>query len=87
MSPPLCALPMPAGTKDKRGATSQYVTAHKVAPARLAGLSRALRGMRIGNFEFVETPLRLGQLSGNRFDLVMRSVMADNLDQVGCTRR
>jgi len=45
-----------------------------VPPERLASLNRGLRGMRLGGFEFVEEGLRLGQLRGNRFELLMRSV-------------
>lgn len=44
----------------------QQVTAYKVDPARLAALNARLRGMRLGNFEFVGDQLRLGDLRGNR---------------------
>ncbi len=55
------------GTKDKRGLTSQYVTAYKIAPERLAALNPRLRGVKVGNFEYADSELRLGMLSGNRF--------------------
>ncbi|PSC67745.1 multisubstrate pseudouridine synthase 7 [Micractinium conductrix] len=71
-----------AGTKDKRGVTVQQVTAFKVDPGRLAGLNRRLRGMRLGNFEFAADQLHLGDLRGNRFELVLRGVEAASADAV-----
>ena len=55
-----------AGTKDKRGVTVQQVTAFRIDPGRIAALNSQLRGVRVGNFEFVEDQLRLGDLQGNR---------------------
>ncbi|KAL4444565.1 hypothetical protein ABPG77_002382 [Micractinium sp. CCAP 211/92] len=71
-----------AGTKDKRGVTAQQVTAFKLDPARLAALNPRLRGMRVGNYEFAADQLRLGDLQGNRFELVLRSVEAGSADAV-----
>ncbi len=45
----------------------EQVTAFKLDPARLAALNPRLRNMRVGNFEFAEDQLRLGDLQGNRF--------------------
>ncbi len=59
-----------AGTKDKRGVTVQAVSAHRVDPARLAGLNPRLRGMRVGNFQMCDKGLWLGDLRGNRWGLV-----------------
>lgn len=64
-----------AGTKDKRGVTVQAVTAFRVTPARLAGLNKSNnKSIRVGNFEFVDEQLRLGDLKGNRFDILLRNV-------------
>ncbi|KAF8060524.1 leucine--tRNA ligase [Scenedesmus sp. PABB004] len=63
-----------AGTKDKRGVTAQWVTAHKIPPARLAALNARLRGIKLGSFEFVPDQLSLGQLRGNAFKVLMRDV-------------
>ena len=71
-----------AGTKDKRGVTVQQVTAFKLDPARLAGLNPRLRGMRVGNFGFTDEQLRLGDLRGNRFQLVLRAVAAAGAEVV-----
>eukprot|EP00741_Cyanophora_paradoxa_P016863 tig00020943_g16287.t1 len=66
-----------AGTKDKRAVTTQRVSAFKVAPERLRGLNKTLRGMRLGSFGYAREAIRLGDLSGNRFSLVLRDVDAD----------
>lgn len=47
--------------------TSQYVTAYKIAPERLAALNPRLRGFKVGNYEYADSELRLGMLNGNRF--------------------
>lgn len=61
-----------AGTKDKRGVTSQRVTLYKVRAARLAKLT--LHGMKVGNFRYVDRHLGLGDLRGNNFTLTLRGV-------------
>lgn len=66
-----------AGTKDRRGVTTQLLTAHRLTADRIKGLNRALRGMRCGNFKYVQEPLELGQLKGNEFLITLRNVVAD----------
>jgi tRNA pseudouridine13 synthase len=63
-----------AGTKDRRGKTSQLVTAYRVTAERLASVNSQLRNIRVGNFTYVDKPLRLGDLKGNRFHVVLRSI-------------
>ncbi|KAG0250484.1 multisubstrate pseudouridine synthase 7 [Mortierella polycephala] len=67
-----------AGTKDRRGVTSQWVTAHKVKAERLVGLNKSLRNMRLGNFSYVPQGLKLGDLNGNRFMITLRNVLVDS---------
>ncbi|KAF9169788.1 multisubstrate pseudouridine synthase 7 [Mortierella sp. AD011] len=67
-----------AGTKDRRGVTSQWVTAHKVKAERLIGLNKSLRNMRLGNFSYVPRGLKLGDLNGNRFTITLRNVLVDS---------
>ncbi|KAG0319081.1 multisubstrate pseudouridine synthase 7 [Dissophora globulifera] len=67
-----------AGTKDRRGVTSQWVTAHKVKAERLVGLNSSLRNMRLGNFSYVSRGLKLGDLNGNRFMITLRNVLVDS---------
>ncbi|TGZ62144.1 hypothetical protein CRM22_007598 [Opisthorchis felineus] len=63
-----------AGTKDKRAITTQFVTVKDVDSKRLAALNSRLQGLRVGNFSYVPTPLFLGDLDGNRFTVVLRSI-------------
>lgn len=73
-----------AGTKDKRAVTTQRIRVRGIAPKRLAHLNGAFRpreGSRtiaLGNFTVLtgsqNKPLKLGDLSGNRFTLVLRDL-------------
>ncbi|KAA3677075.1 tRNA pseudouridine13 synthase, partial [Paragonimus westermani] len=65
-----------AGTKDKRAITAQFVTVKDVDSEKLASLNRQLHGMVVGNFSYVPRPLFLGDLDGNQFTVVLRSVSA-----------
>lgn len=69
-----------SGTKDKRAVTTQRVTIFKQQASRLAALNKRLFGMKIGNFCYVKEGLMLGQLSGNRFTITLRGVIAENHD-------
>lgn len=69
-----------AGTKDKRAVTTQRVTVFKQQASRLAALNKRLYGMKVGNFCYVKEGLVLGQLSGNRFTITLRGVIAENHD-------
>ncbi|XP_070192243.1 pseudouridylate synthase 7 homolog isoform X2 [Littorina saxatilis] len=69
-----------AGTKDKRGKTTQQITAHKIPPKRLQDLNKFLRNITVGNFSYVENKLRLGDLKGNRFTIVLRNVVGEEED-------
>ncbi|KAJ2908979.1 multisubstrate pseudouridine synthase 7 [Coemansia aciculifera] len=63
-----------AGTKDKRGITVQRCSAYRIDHTRLIGLSKTLRGTRLGNFSYGPRELKLGDLAGNRFEIVLRHV-------------
>ncbi|ELR18530.1 RNA binding, putative, partial [Acanthamoeba castellanii str. Neff] len=65
-----------AGTKDKRGVTTQHMTIYHMRAEQLRGLNAKLYGMRVGNFSYVSQQLRLGDLFGNRFSVVLREVSA-----------
>jgi tRNA pseudouridine13 synthase len=73
--------------KDKRGITSQFCTLHKTTPQQIVNAKFQIRQsgggntkqggssiVRLGNFEYVSKELRLGMLSGNRFDIILRNV-------------
>ncbi|KAJ8047590.1 Pseudouridylate synthase 7-like [Holothuria leucospilota] len=66
-----------AGTKDKRAVTVQEMTIHKLEAEKLAKLNKKLRGVRVGNFRYVEKPLTLGELAGNHFEIILREVSGD----------
>lgn len=74
--------------KDKRGITTQFCTLYRTEPQQIASNRNASGGgntnqrgysvVQVGNFEFVPAELRLGSLTGNRFDIVLRNIqMAD----------
>ena len=70
-----------AGTKDKRGATTQQVTVFKRTPeavARAVADERAMERqvLRCGHFSYVEKPLALGDLAGNAFAVALRRATA-----------
>jgi len=61
-----------AGTKDRRAVTVQRVSVWQQSADRLAGLNFSLRDARIGNFEYKNTALQLGDLAGNEFTITLR---------------
>ncbi|CAF2479447.1 unnamed protein product [Rotaria sp. Silwood2] len=63
-----------AGIKDKRGKTCQEVTIHKVLPNKFKNINQRLPSVKVGNFQLCQTPLRLGQLQGNRFEIFIRNI-------------
>eukprot|EP01101_Sappina_pedata_P010093 TRINITY_DN6273_c0_g1_i1.p1 TRINITY_DN6273_c0_g1~~TRINITY_DN6273_c0_g1_i1.p1 ORF type:complete len:677 (-),score=235.74 TRINITY_DN6273_c0_g1_i1:30-1934(-) len=69
-----------AGTKDKRGITRQFVTAYKVRAEQLARINPKLYGIKVGHFKPVAKPLKLGDLQGNHFTLVIRDVVGDDAE-------
>ena len=67
-----------SGTKDKRGVTCQRIAAYKVPIERIASINGWLRGITVGNATYGKRPFKLGDLSGNRFTIVLRDVDADS---------
>lgn len=63
-----------AGTKDRRALTSQMMSVFKIDPVKLAKLSNELKGVKLGNYSFKQTCLKLGDLKGNRFRISLRNV-------------
>ncbi|KAG0174081.1 multisubstrate pseudouridine synthase 7 [Apophysomyces sp. BC1034] len=65
-----------AGTKDARAITVQAMTMQRIYPDDLFNAQESLkeRGIHIGNFSFCKSGLVLGDLSGNRFNIVLRDV-------------
>lgn len=71
-----------AGTKDKRGVTVQYATAYRVLPSRLAAVSKTMRNIKLGNYSYVGEQLKLGDLQGNRFEIILRAINGAGLEAV-----
>ncbi|XP_077301838.1 pseudouridine synthase 7 isoform X2 [Arctopsyche grandis] len=64
------------GTKDRRGKTSQWISIKKVDPIKIINRCRAIHNITVGNFEFKNHNLKLGDLKGNRFKIALRNVTA-----------
>ncbi|NXY88253.1 PUS7L protein, partial [Alcedo cyanopectus] len=64
------------GIKDKKAITYQPMVVKKVTPERLKEIGRKMekRGMRIHNIHSAWQHLKLGQLKGNHFDIVVRDL-------------
>lgn len=72
-----------AGTKDKRGITTQLCTVYRGSKERLETLNRAGRELDsfnfiVGNAVYVPQRLNLGDLRGNRFSLAIRDLPDDD---------
>ncbi|OXB58607.1 hypothetical protein ASZ78_009186 [Callipepla squamata] len=64
------------GIKDKKAITYQLMVVKKVTPERLKEIESKMekKGMRIHNIHSARQHLRLGQLKGNHFDIVVRDL-------------
>lgn len=62
------------GTKDKRAITVQEIAVLKISAQRLAHLNKCLMNLKLGNFSYQKTPLKLGALQGNHFTVVLRNI-------------
>eukprot|EP01034_Spumella_vulgaris_P030891 gene30891-38178_t len=64
------------GTKDKRGVTAQKCTVYRRKPSDFARINSYAHPptIRVGDFEYVKEQAGLGALTGNRFEIVLRSL-------------
>ncbi|KAM9855000.1 pseudouridylate synthase 7 homolog isoform 2-T2 [Aulostomus maculatus] len=62
------------GTKDKRAITVQEIAVLKITAERLAHLNKCLMNLKVGNFSYKNHPLKLGELQGNHFTVVIRNI-------------
>ncbi|XP_054843753.1 pseudouridylate synthase PUS7L [Eublepharis macularius] len=71
-----------AGIKDKKAITYQAMVVKKVTPKRLKELGRSIekKGICVANVHSASQPLRLGQLQGNHFDIIVRNVKQHSND-------
>ncbi|KAJ8064394.1 hypothetical protein OCU04_006736 [Sclerotinia nivalis] len=77
-----------AGTKDRRAATAQRVSAFRHHVKSMADLNHKLRyGVRVGDFKYEKYPLRLGDLEGNVFTITLRDChFGDDTDMDDATK-
>jgi len=61
-----------AGTKDKRGNTTQMMSVRKLHANNVAKMNA--RNIWIGNYIYKNSSLQLGDLKGNRFRIVLRNI-------------
>ncbi|NWS17260.1 PUS7L protein, partial [Pachyramphus minor] len=71
-----------SGIKDKKAITFQPMVVKKVTPERLKEIGNKMekKGMRIYNIRSTYQHLRLGQLKGNHFDIVVRDLQQHSHD-------
>ncbi|PRT54274.1 Multisubstrate pseudouridine synthase 7 [Wickerhamiella sorbophila] len=69
-----------AGTKDRRGVTCQKFSIRRMNVARVSSLNSTLRGVKLGSFQYMSEPIRLGDLNGNQFVISVRNI--DNVENV-----
>ncbi|XP_035379464.1 pseudouridylate synthase 7 homolog isoform X2 [Electrophorus electricus] len=62
------------GTKDKRAISVQEIAVLKISAERLAHLNKCLMNFKLGNFSYKKHPLKLGELQGNHFTVVLRNI-------------
>lgn len=67
-----------AGRKDRRAVTRQWISVPRVDPEVAAGWTG--EGWRVLRAERHTEKLRLGQLSGNRFEIVVREISAESAE-------
>ncbi|KAG0690512.1 hypothetical protein C6P40_002604 [Pichia californica] len=67
-----------AGTKDRRGVTVQKMSIEKFTVERVTTLNKALKGCKLGCFEYKNTPMKLGDLNGNEFIITIKDVESVN---------
>ncbi|XP_059916356.1 pseudouridylate synthase 7 homolog [Gadus macrocephalus] len=62
------------GTKDKRAITVQEIAVLRITAERLSHLNKCLNNFKLGNFCYKNHPLKLGELQGNHFTVVLRNI-------------
>ncbi|XP_016431392.1 pseudouridylate synthase 7 homolog [Sinocyclocheilus rhinocerous] len=70
------------GTKDKRAVTVQEIAVLKISAERLSHLNKCLMNLKLGNFSYKKQPLKLGELQGNHFTVVLRAILQNNWKEV-----
>lgn len=69
-----------SGTKDKRAVTCQKISLPWIAPQRLMSFNERFFNLKLGNFEQLSKALKLGDLKGNHFEVVLRQLKMVSLE-------
>ncbi|CAN3367649.1 multisubstrate pseudouridine synthase 7 [Diutina catenulata] len=67
-----------AGTKDRRGVTTQRFSINRGKVLRVNSLNKGLKQAVLGGFSYEDSALTLGDLSGNEFVVTIRDIRASN---------
>ncbi|KAL6449863.1 PUS7 Multisubstrate pseudouridine synthase 7 [Candida maltosa Xu316] len=71
-----------AGTKDRRGATCQRLSINNGKVLRVNALNKSKKnGFTLGSFSYENYPLKLGDLKGNQFTILLRDVKSNDGDK------
>eukprot|EP00794_Sanderia_malayensis_P000513 gene513-1162_t len=66
-----------AGTKDKRAVTIQQVCASRIDAKRLLSVNRRVKQLSLGSVCYKDSPLKLGDLTGNHFVIILREIPSE----------
>lgn len=74
-----------SGTKDKRGVTMQHIVVRNITLNKILGVNKLgeERRLKICNVKAVGKPLSLGELQGNRFNIIIRNVCGASPTELG----
>ncbi|KAJ4988558.1 Multisubstrate pseudouridine synthase 7 [Stagonosporopsis vannaccii] len=76
-----------AGTKDRRACTVQRLCVKRQTAERIAGFNRSLFNAAVGDFEYRNNDLKLGDLMGNEFTISLRDCRFQNEEGMNAVQR
>lgn len=72
-----------AGTKDRRAVTVQRVSIKGRSPASLLLVNERINGLKIGDFDYSQDPIRLNDHDGNEFVIVLKNCVFNGTENLG----
>lgn len=66
-----------AGTKDKRGKTSQLVSVYRLPVEKLLTINKKFNMIKVGNIVYKNEQIKLGDLLGNKFIVILRQLKGE----------
>ncbi|PSR94452.1 pseudouridine synthase [Coniella lustricola] len=63
-----------AGTKDRRAATVQRVSAFRIPHETLDSINAQVPGLKMGDYKYSKYPIQLGDHGGNEFNITIKNV-------------